>query len=181
MSLSHAGRLLVATPRLVDPNFDLSVMLLLEHGEDGALGIILNRPSELAVADALPDWTEACAEPPVLFSGGPVERDALIALGRPVDPEGGGLVLGLHSIDLDAQPALVLGGGVVHTRIFAGYAGWSPGQLDDELVEEAWWLVEAEVDDVFTPDPDGLWSRVLRRAGGELSLFAHYPVDLSAN
>jgi putative transcriptional regulator len=181
MTVSHAGRLLVATPLLVDPNFDLSVMLLLEHGDDGALGVILNRPSELAVADALPDWADACAEPQVLFAGGPVERDALIALGRPSTTEAGGLVLGLHSVDLDAQPALVLAGGVADTRIFAGYAGWSPGQLDDELSDEAWWLVEADVDDVFTADPPGLWSRVLRRAGGELSLFAHYPADLSRN
>lgn len=181
MTVSHAGRLLVATPLLVDPNFDLSVMLLLEHGPDGALGVILNRPSELTVADALPDWGDACVDPSVVFAGGPVERDALIALGRPSTPDGGGLVLGLHSVDLDSQPPLVAAAGVAGTRIFAGYAGWSPGQLDGELEDEAWWVVDAEVDDVFTDDPDGLWSRVLRRAGGELSLYAHYPVDLSLN
>ena len=181
MSVSHAGRLLVATPLLVDPNFDLTVMLLLEHGDEGALGVILNRPSELAVVDALPDWADACADPSVVFAGGPVERDALIALGRSTSPSGGGLVLGLHSVDLDAQPALVLASGVADTRIFAGYAGWSPGQLDDELSDEAWWAVDAEIDDVFTADPAGLWSRVLRRTGGELALYAHYPEDLSAN
>jgi putative transcriptional regulator len=181
VSASHAGRLLVATPLLLDPNFEFTVMLLLEHGEDGALGVVLNRPSELAVADALPDWAEACPEPAVVFAGGPVERDALIALGRSSTPTGGSLVLGLHSVDLDAQPALVRAGGVGDTRIFAGYAGWSPGQLDDELVDRAWWVVDAEVDDVFTTEPDGLWARVLRRAGGELALHAHYPVDLSSN
>ena len=181
MTAGHAGRLLVASPLLVDPNFDLTVLLLLEHGPEGALGLILNRPSPLAVSDALSDWADVSAEPAVLFAGGPVERDALIALGRP-DPGGeGGLVLGLHSVDLDSQPALVQAGGVSATRIFAGYAGWSPGQLDRELADEAWWVVDAEVDDVFTDEPDGLWTRVLRRAGGRLALYAHYPDDLSIN
>ena len=181
MSVSFAGRLIVASPLLVDPNFDLTVLLLLEHGPDGALGVILNRPSPLPVSDALPDWAEAAAGPPVVFAGGPVERDALIALGRPGAGNDGGLVLGLHSVDLDAQPALVRAGGVDATRIFAGYAGWSAGQLDRELADEAWWLVDAEVGDVFTDAPDQLWSRVLRRAGGRLALYAHYPDDLSAN
>lgn len=177
----YAGRLLVATPRLSDGTFDLSILLVLDHGDEGALGLILNRPSELAVADALPDWSDAAADPAVLFAGGPVERDALIALGRPVGSSTGPLVMGLHSVDLDGQPALVASAGVAEVRVFAGYAGWSPGQLDDEVAADAWWVVDGDVDDVFTSDPDGLWARVLRRAGGELSLFAHYPVDRSTN
>jgi putative transcriptional regulator len=175
-----AGRLLVSSPRLLDPNFDLTVLLVLEHGDEGALGVILNRPSALRLADALPDWAGAASPPAVVFAGGPVEREALIALGRPAAGAEGGLVLGLHSVDLQEQPALAVLG-VDGVRVFSGYAGWSPGQLDDELAAGAWWVVEAEPDDVFTADPLGLWARVLRRAGGWLALFAHYPVDLSSN
>ena len=181
MTPSHAGRLLVAPPRLADGIFDLTVLLVLEHGEDGALGVIVNRPSELSLNDALPDWADAGAPPAVVYAGGPVERDALIALGRPEETAPGPLVLGLHSVDLDAQPALVLAGGVRDVRVFAGYAGWSPGQLDGEVAVDAWWVLDAELDDIFSSDPERLWARVLRRAGGRLAFFAHYPTDLSTN
>jgi putative transcriptional regulator len=177
----YAGRLLLASPELLDPNFDLSVLLVLEHGDDGALGVILNRPSGLTLSDALPEWCELAADPAVVFAGGPVERDALIALGRPSAPSEGGLVLGPRSVDLDSQAALAGANGVHTVRVFAGYAGWSPGQLEDEVAADAWWMADAELDDVFTTDPDGLWARVLRRLGGERSLFAHFPPDASVN
>lgn len=180
--MSLAGRLLLASPRLVDPNFDLCVLLVLEHGDDGALGIIVNRPSPLRVSDALPDWTDASGDPAVVFAGGPVERDALIALGRPAgDDHGGGLVLDLHSVDLDTQPALVLAGGVVQVRIFAGYAGWSPGQLEAEVDEGAWWVVDALPDDAFPARPGVLWQQVLRRQGPPLAFAVTLPDDPTLN
>jgi putative transcriptional regulator len=181
MTPTLAGRLLVATPRLSDGIFDLAVVLLLEHGDDGALGVVLNRPSELSLVAALPDWVEAAAEPAVVFAGGPVEREALIALGRPDAVGSGPLVLGLHSVDLDDQPDDLVSAGIGEVRVFAGYAGWSPGQLDGELAVGAWWALDAEPDDVFCADPEALWARVLRRAGGDLALYAHYPEDASAN
>ncbi len=174
------GRLLVSRPDLHDPNFDGTITLILEHNEAGALGLVLNRPSELAVIDPFPMWSDLTAQPGVVFSGGPVERDALLALGQG-SRSPGDLPLGLHSIDLDAQPALVQASGIERLRLFAGYAGWGSGQLEGELSSGAWWLTEAVADDVFHDDPAGLWARVLRRSGGELEWYAHFPSDASLN
>ena len=118
--------------------------------------------------------------PNVVFAGGPVDRDALIALGRPSQADGD-LVLGAHPVDLDDQPALVEAGGVASIRVFAGYAGWEAGQLEGEIANDDWWVVDATIDDLFTDDPDTLWARVLRRQGGELAWYAHYPIDPSLN
>ena len=176
---SLVGQLLVSRPDLHDPNFDGTITLLLEHNEAGALGIILNRPSDLDVDDPFPGWSGVATEPAVIFAGGPVERDGLIALGR--GPEAGELPLGLHSVDLEAQPELVAASGVQEVRIFAGYAGWGTGQLEGEMASGAWWAVEAHVDDVFFAEPERLWPTVLRRTGGELRWFAHFPSDVSLN
>ena len=180
IGMSLAGRILVARPDLEDPRFNATLMLLLEHGSEGALGIVINRPSKLGLADAFPDWEDLGAEPSVVFAGGPVDRDALIALGRPTHHDGE-LVLGAHAVDLDDQPALVEASGVSAVRVFAGYAGWEAGQLEGEIANDDWWVVEATVDDLFTDDPQGLWARVLRRQGGELAWYAHFPVDPSLN
>jgi len=180
IGMSLAGRILVARPELRDPRFHATLMLLLEHGDEGALAVVINRPSKLELADAFPDWEDLGADPKVVFAGGPVDRDALIALGKPAGGRGD-LVLGAHPVDLDEQPALVEAAGVSEVRIFAGYAGWSPGQLEGELAEDAWWVVDATLDDLFTDDPDGLWARVMRRQGGELAWYAHFPVDPSLN
>ncbi len=185
VGMSLAGRILVARPDLHDPRFSASLTLLLEHGSEGALGVVINRPSQLQLADAFPDWEDMGADPGVVFAGGPVDRDALIALGRPTksgdQPVLGELVLGAHPVDLDDQPALVQAGGVDAVRIFAGYAGWTPGQLEDEIDNDDWWVVDATVDDLFTEDPDRLWARVLKRQGGELKWYAHFPPDPSLN
>ncbi len=180
IGMSLAGRILVARPDLEDPRFNATLMLLLEHGSEGALGVVINRPSKLELADAFPDWEDLGAEPNVVFAGGPVDRDALIALGRPSRHDGE-LVLGAHPVDLDDQPALVEAGGVSAVRVFAGYAGWEAGQLEGEIANDDWWVVEATIDDLFTDDPDGLWARVLRRQGGELAWYAHFPVDPTLN
>lgn len=185
VGMSLAGRILVARPDLHDPRFNATLTLLLEHGSEGALGVIINRPSRLELADAFPDWEDLGADPGVVFAGGPVDRDALIALGRPACSDGrpvlGELVLGAHPVDLDDQPALVEASGVDAIRIFAGYAGWTPGQLEGEINNDDWWVVDATVDDLFTDDPEGLWARVLRRQGGELQWYAHFPPDPALN
>ena len=90
-------------------------------------------------------------------------------------------MLGAHSVDLDAQPALVAAEGVSGVRVFAGYAGWAAGQLEGEIATKQWWVVDATIDDLFTDDPDGLWARVLKRQGGELAWYAHYPSDPTLN
>lgn len=178
--MSLVGRLLISRPILQDPNFDRTISLVLEHGDDGALGVILNRPSTLEVGDPFPDWQGLAADPPFVFGGGPVERNAMIVLGRSSTTEGE-LALGLHSVDLDHQPQLVRGEGIEEIRIFAGYAGWGGGQLEGELANGAWWMAPGTVEDVFCPDPYDLWARVLRREGGEMAWFAHLPEDPTVN
>jgi putative transcriptional regulator len=189
-----SGRLLVATPVLRDPTFRRSVVLMLDHDAEGALGLILNRPSDAEVGDAVPEWRSFAPEPSVLFLGGPVEPQRAVGLARlrsdtsgssasspellaAFDPLLGG---GIGTLDLTADPDLV-GGALDAVRIFAGYAGWGPGQLEAELLEGAWWVVDAEPDDAVATTPDDLWSRVLRRQPGSLRTFARYPDDPSVN
>ncbi|MFD0414875.1 YqgE/AlgH family protein [Streptomyces sp. NPDC127108] len=181
---SLTGRLLVATPALSDPNFDRAVVLLLDHDEEGSLGVVLNRPTPVDVADILEGWGDLAGTPGVVFQGGPVSLDS--ALGVAVIPgEEGPLgwrrvhgAIGL--VDLEAPPEL-LASALGSLRIFAGYAGWGPGQLEDELVEGAWYVVESEPGDVSSPDPERLWRAVLRRQRSELAMVATYPDDPSLN
>ncbi|GAA2091203.1 hypothetical protein GCM10009801_56760 [Streptomyces albiaxialis] len=263
---SLTGRLLVATPVLADPNFDRAVVLLLDHDEEGSLGVVLNRPTPVDVSDILEPWAALAGEPGVVFQGGPVSLDA--ALGVAVVPTGGvgrtraaapradldtadgadraypgqgggdrpgragrgegaegtegaertegteGSDAGegraeedgpegrgqgadgrdgadgplgwrrVHGaiglVDLEAPPEL-LAAELGSLRIFAGYAGWGPGQLEDELSEGAWYVVESEPGDVSSPAPEGLWRSVLRRQRSELALVATYPDDPSLN
>lgn len=181
---SLKARLLVATPLLGDPNFDRAVVLLLEHGDEGALGLILNRPSDLLVADPLPAWSEHAGVIPVVFVGGPVSGTTVIALAS-ID---GSLPAGswepvLDSVgvlDLDVDPDLV-GNRIDGIRCYAGYAGWGSGQLEDEITQGAWFVVDADPTDPFTDDPEGLWRTVLARQPGELARFALVPDDPSMN
>lgn len=185
-----AGKLLVANPRLADPNFDRTVVLVLAHGDDGAIGVVINRPSTTDLAEPLPRWSELAAAPPVVFVGGPVSRDSVICLVRVtapavlesrVGPEGWHHVDGdLGTLDLDLDPDLV-GGTVGSLRVFAGYAGWSSGQLEEELVAGGWWVLDASPADAFSEEPSDLWHSVLRRQGGTLALVAAYPPDPSLN
>jgi putative transcriptional regulator len=181
--MSHAGRLLVATPLIADPTFERTVVLLLAHGAEGAFGVVLNRPTDTPVAEIVPDWARHAAAPGVVFLGGPVSRESLVALGRSA-------TVGVHTearifadcaaVDLDVRPEE---GGVAwdEIRLFAGSAGWAPRQLEDELAEGAWWVVDAEAADVTSTDPDRLWSTVLRRQRGEVAWFANHPEDPSVN
>lgn len=181
--MSHAGRLLVATPLIADPTFERTVVLLLAHGPDGAFGVVLNRPSDTAVGEVAPRWADLAAAPAVVFVGGPVGQDSLLALGRCAD---GGIrpearVLGdCAAVDLEEHPT---DGGPAwdEVRLFAGSAGWAPRQLEDELAEGAWWVVDGGPADVVAADPDRLWAQVLRRQRGEVAWFANHPEDPSAN
>lgn len=163
---SARGHLLVATPQLMDPNFARSVVLVLEHSEDGALGVVLNRPSSESVNGVLPDWAPVIAPPRVVFAGGPVETGAVLGVATAAEGDG------FEVVDLTEPPDALRPGSL---RLFAGYAGWGPGQLDAELAEGSWFVLDAELGDLVDDDPDDLWARVLRRQGGLVSLLATYP------
>lgn len=178
------GRLLVATPALEDPNFARSVVLILDHDEDGALGVVLNRASSLGMRETLGGWTDLAADPPVFFGGGPVEPEAIVALGRASSPELGegstAILERIRLVDLGSDPVLAAAD-LERVRVFAGYSGWAPGQLEDELDQGAWFAVDASPEDVFTDDPDRLWQVVLRRQPGTLAMFATFPSDPTTN
>lgn len=178
------GRLLVATPALSDPNFARTVVLVLEHGDEGAVGVVLNRPSETEVADPLPGWQRLANDPRVLFVGGPVSPDAAICLARSWPDEEvhayQPILDGLGTVDLSVDPDDVAGG-LAAVRVFVGYAGWGAGQLEDEIEAGAWFVVNASSDDALSPEPDGLWEAVLRRQVGTLALFANFPTNPSLN
>ena len=180
------GRLLVATPALLDPNFARSVVLLLDHDDDGTLGVILNRPSPVPVASVLPAWSDSAADPAVLFEGGPVSPDAALAVAcvpqtDGAEPIGFRRLFGsVGIVDLDT-PVEVLAPGVTGLRVFAGYAGWGAGQLDDEIAEGSWYVVESVVRDAFSASPTGLWHEVLRRQPGELAWVSTRPLDPTQN
>lgn len=186
--MSHTpipGRLLVASPTLLDPTFDETVILMLEHDASGALGLVLNRPSELAVADATRPWAMHTSEPRLVFDGGPVQREAAFCLALvatyETPPVGFQPVVGrLGLADLEIDP-FDLAVDVVGSRVFRGYAGWSPGQLERELREEAWFVVDASPADALTGDPETLWSAVLARQRGPLAWVAQFPDDPNDN
>jgi putative transcriptional regulator len=186
--LVQAGRLLVANPLLPDPNFDRTVVLLLAYSEEGALGVVLNRPSETLVAAPLPRWEQLAANPAVVFVGGPVERQAVICLARgsgpprPDEPSSGWQAVtgdvGIQGLDEDPDG---LDPAVSQVRVFAGYAGWTGGQLENEIAMSAWWVVDAEPEDPFSDEPGELWKRVLRRQRGPLALVSAYPDNPNMN
>jgi putative transcriptional regulator len=167
MPESMRGRLVVATPALLDPNFAHTVVLLLDHGEQGALGIVLNRPSVVEVADTVPRWDSLVAEPKVMFVGGPVQPEVVVALcpAQEETEEVSVVAEGIGIVDLRSDP-LSLVGRLRGLRLFAGYSGWGDGQLEDEIEEGGWFVVDADPRDVFRPDPEGLWVEVLARQGG---------------
>ena len=177
------GRLLVATPLLLDPNFFRAVILILEHGEDGALGVTLNRGLDVSPDEYLPTWTEVISAPNMIFSGGPVQREMAVGLAwRPDVPEEESwrpVLGGVGLIDLSSEPETIRG--VEGLRVFSGYAGWGPGQLEAELATGSWFVLDATPADAFTQEPDQLWHDVLRRQPNRLALFADYPTNPSLN
>jgi putative transcriptional regulator len=181
------GQLLVAKPPLSDRNFDRTVVLMLAHDPDeGAVGVVLNRPSPMPVGERIPGWEGRSAEPALFFVGGPVGRSGIVGLaraGRPVEPSDDGWtpVLGpFGMVDLERRPDdLVPSPECV--RLFSGHAGWAPGQLEREIELGGWFVVGAEPDDLFTDDPAELWSTVLLRQGAPVALYGTYPPDITAN
>lgn len=183
----------MASPALADGNFDRAVILVLDHDEDGALGVVINRPTDVDVATVLPVWRPLASEPGVLFQGGPVALDSALGLAL-VPGEGDDEPLGwrrvvdrIGLVDLDVPPE-VLAAEVSRLRIFAGYSGWGSGQLEDELAEGAWFVVPARLGleggdggDPFSESPGDLWRAVLRRQGGDLAFVSTYLADPSLN
>lgn len=179
------GKLLVATPRTGGEVFRRSVVLVLHHDEEGAQGVVLNHPLDAPVSSVLPPWQDYVTDPPNVFQGGPVALDSALGLvtvpGDSQELMGVRLLFGgLGLVDLDAPPVVAMPG-VAGLRIFAGYAGWSDGQLEQEIRDGGWYVVESEARDAFTPEPQTLWSTVLRRQRGSLALVASLPDDPTMN
>jgi putative transcriptional regulator len=176
---SLRGSLLIAAPQLLDPNFRRTVVLVADHGDEGAMGVILNRPSGMTVADAAPDLEPLVGGEAPIFAGGPVQPTSGVVLAEVAEadePVFGDVVLvpGLGEL-----ADVIDGAGSV--RVFAGYAGWGPGQLDEELGRDDWITEPAHASDVFSEDPEALWGSVLERKGGQYALLARMPEDPSLN
>jgi len=183
----RAGTLLLANVDLLEPTFRRSVIYVVEHNDGGTLGVVLNRPSEMAVYNVLPQWADLAAKPKSMFIGGPVKRDAALCLGIlrvGADPEGmSGLrhVAGrIAMVDLDSDPELIATT-VEGVRIFAGYSGWTIGQLEGEIERNDWIVLSALPSDVLVQPRVDLWSRVLRRQPLPLAMLATHPIDLGRN
>ncbi|WP_116114063.1 YqgE/AlgH family protein [Austwickia chelonae] len=180
METSLAGRLLVATPQITTQVFRRGVVLLLHHDTAGAHGLLLNKPIGVDVDRVLPGWGEQVCSPRELFQGGPVSLDTALGLawlpgGQP--PSSVHLLFGaVGVVDLDVRPEDALPG-AAGMRVFAGYSGWSENQLEEEIDEGSWYVVDSTPEDVFCLDPAVLWRAVLRRQPGRLAFVAHYPDD----
>jgi len=175
VSDSHAGKLLIATPRLVDPNFHRTVVLVLQHDQEGCVGVVLNRETDQLVADHLPEWASHAGDGVVHF-GGPVEPEVAIGLGLTIEGMDTG-VPGLSMVDFEKPPPPDLSSSI---RVYSGYSGWGGDQLEAELATGSWYLVQASPDDPFE-DPKDQWRRVLRRQSGFLALVSSYPDDIRLN
>lgn len=177
------GKLLVAMPKLNDPNFRQTVILLCEYGPDGALGVVLNRPTEMAVSMLMDGFQDVRGEEKV-YAGGPVAKNGMLVLCRSDEPGYDG-----HSIfdgvfvpkDLEKIKSEGALGEKGEVRCYLGYAGWAPGQLEDELSEGAWSLLPADRALVFDADPSFLWSQMMRRLGDRWAFYATMPADPSLN
>jgi putative transcriptional regulator len=183
MGASLKGRLLIASPSIHDPNFRRTVIYMTEHGEDGAMGLVLNRAAQTTVSEAVPELAWVTDASAIVHVGGPVAAQSVVVLAEFVDPDRSALLV---EDDLGFVPAEVddpadLAEGLRRARVFAGHAGWGPGQLEGEMQEESWIVGNALREDVFTDDPEDLWSAVLRRKGDKYALMATMPMDPSQN
>lgn len=180
MSRWLSGQLLVASPAIGDPSFSRSVVLVVDHDRDGALGIVLNRPTETVVQIAVPEIAALFGEDDVVHDGGPVQADALLTMAEFRDPADAALLVlgrvGMVRGDHDPQRS-----NVERVRAYAGYAGWAPNQLDQELANGDWIAVPARPDDLFRADAADLWTIALERLGGPYATLAHRPADPSVN
>ena len=178
---SLRGSLLLAGESLLDTNFRRTVVLIAEHSDEGALGLILNRPAAVSVDEAVPALSSLLEPGTTLFLGGPVQVDSVLALAEfdGAIPAGRPVLGSIAFAALDEDPDLLRA--VRRFRIFAGYAGWGPGQLEAELAQDAWIIEPARPEDVFAPEPLRLWSAVLRRKGGDYAMLSLMPHDVSSN
>src|SRR5687767_8853032 len=182
LQASLRGRLLIASPALVDPNFARTVVLITEHGPEGAMGVVLNRPSEIEVGSVAPELAEVVIEDEPVFIGGPVQPQALVVLAEFSDSRAAAWIIaedvGFVAADTDYGdlPEVVRRG-----RVYAGYSGWDAGQLEAELAEEAWIVEPPLPAELFPDDPLALWQDVLARKGGQFALIAKMPDDPSLN
>ena len=176
------GQLLIAQPTLLDPNFHRTVVLICSHDEEGALGVVLNQPADRTVAELAPELAELVADDEPLFVGGPVAPEQVVILAEWRDPADAGLLvdhtLGFVGGDTGMPELVEL---TSRARVFAGHAGWGPGQLEAELEQDSWFTEPFLHGDVFTGDPESLWSNVLRRKGGSFQLVARMPENPSLN
>jgi putative transcriptional regulator len=174
------GKLIVSSPSLLDPNFRKTVVLIAHHDEEGALGLVLSRPSDVPAVEAVPvlDGLPGAEDP--VFVGGPVQPDAFMVLAEfeDVDESAAPIIDGLGFMPADAEPGELA---IKRLRLFAGYSGWGSGQLEDELADESWIVVDAAADDAFADDPDLLWRTVVQRKGGAFSLMENMPFDPGLN
>jgi len=178
---SLKGQLLIAGPGLLDPNFRRTVVLVGEHSEEGALGVVLNRTAEATVLDAVPELAALVAGLDHVHVGGPVQPSAIVVLADFAEPDRAGSIVldsvGFLPAEVDPDEL----GELRQARVFVGYAGWGPGQLESELEEDSWIVEPALAGDIFTSAPDELWSEVLRRKGGPFGVLAQMPLDPSLN
>jgi putative transcriptional regulator len=182
---SLTGRLIVATPALKDPNFERTVVMLVAHETGGTLGVVLNRATEIAVAEVLDGWGGLAGDPSVVFEGGPMQPESAICLARTRTTTG--RVTGFNrvsgavgTLDLSQDPA-TMRDKILGVRVFAGYAGWEEGQLEHEIATGSWFVFEALPGDAFMSRPEDLWPMVLRRQGGLMAAVANFPPDPSMN
>lgn len=175
------GRLLLSNATLFDPNFRRTVVLIGHHDDEGAVGVVLNRPLGLPVDAAVPPLSELVSAGEELFEGGPVEPDAAVVIAEFSDPARASILafgaIGFLPDEMGAEDR----DAIVRARIFAGYSGWGPGQLEDELAEDAWLVTHATETDVFTAEPERLWEHVVRRLGPGYAVLQTMPIDPSAN
>jgi len=178
---SLRGQLLVSSPKILDPHFRRTVVLIAEHTEEGAMGFVLNRPAAVTDGDAVPDLAWLADEGDHVHMGGPVAAQSVIVLAEFDDPRLAAMVVtgDLGFIPAEPEDADALAAATRRKRVFAGHAGWGPGQLEAEMDEDSWIVVAAVPDDVFSNDPDGVWRDVLRRAGGDHMLMTTLPMDPS--
>lgn len=180
MSRWLSGQLLVASPTIGDPSFSRTVVLVVDHDRDGALGIVLNRPTETVVEAVVPDISAMFGSDDVIHDGGPVQPESLLTVAEFKDPADSALlVLGrIGMVRGDEAPRVPT---VDRARAYAGYAGWAPDQLDQELANDDWLVLPAQPDDLFHPDSSRLWHVALERFGGPFAVLAHAPEDPSVN
>lgn len=182
MDDSLRGKLLVASPALVDPNFARAVVLITEHNDEGAMGIVLDKPSDALVGEVVPQLADAAGPDAPIYVGGPVQPSAIVVLAEFSDPEAAAWIVvadvGFASADLDTAD---LGAVTRRARVYAGYSGWGPGQLEAEMELDSWIIEPPLPAELFPDAPDTLWNDVLARKGGQYALVARMPEDPSLN